>query len=203
MSDTTATLFVLPPLPYAENALEPTISANTIAFHHGKHHRGYIDSLNQMLASTELPGLCLEEILAKTAGEVGESAIFNDAAQAWNHAFYWRSLNSQGGGEAPGPLKGMIAASFGSTAACMRNWAAAAMARFGCGWAWLVVDGERLKVIRGANMDSPLVSGLRPISVIDVWAHDYYLDYMNRRADYVDTVLRKLIDWDSASTHPS
>jgi superoxide dismutase, Fe-Mn family len=189
----------LPPLPYAENALDPAISANTIAFHYGKHHKGYVDTLNKLIGGTELASLSLEKIIAETAGKPDKVAIFNNAAQSWNHAFYWRSLRPKGGGEPPAALKPMIDASFGNVDACKKELATAATARFGSGWAWLVLDAGKLKVVTTGNAETPLAKGVTPLLTIDVWEHAYYLDYQNRRADHVNAVLDKLINWGFAA----
>ncbi|MGD0551316.1 MAG: superoxide dismutase [Sedimentisphaerales bacterium] len=191
-------LIVLPPLPYADNALDPVISVNTISFHYGKHHKGYVDNLNKLIAETEFADMTLEKIITETAGKADKTAIFNNAAQAWNHTFYWRSLRSKGGGEPPVVLKKKIEASFGTVDACKKEWSAAAMGQFGSGWAWLVLDGGNIKVVKTANADSPLTRGIKPLLTIDVWEHAYYLDYQNRRADYVNAVLDKLINWSFA-----
>jgi len=194
-----ATAFVLPPLPYAQNALEPVISANTISFHYGKHHKGYIDNLNKLVIGTEFAGMTLEKIITATAGKADKAAIFNNASQAWNHAFYWKSLTPDGGGEPPAALKTKIEASFGSVDACKKELATAATTQFGSGWAWLVLDGDKLKVIKTGNADSPLTKGMKPLLTIDVWEHAYYLDYQNRRVDYVNAVLDKLVNWNVAA----
>ena len=190
---------VLPSLPYADNALEPVISAKTIGFHYGKHHKGYIDNLNKLIAGTEFADLSLTKIITKTAGIADKTAIFNNAAQTWNHTFYWKSMRLKGGGEPPNALKQKIAASFGSVDACKKELSTAAMAQFGSGWVWLVLDGDKLKVVKTANADVPLTTGMKPLLTIDVWEHAYYLDYQNRRADYVNAVLDKLINWDFAA----
>ncbi len=190
-----STVYVLPPLPYAQNALEPVISANTISFHYGKHHKGYVDNLNKLVVGTEFAGMPLEKIINATAGKADKAAIFNNASQAWNHTFYWNSLTPNGGGEPPAALKTKIEASFGSVDACKKELASAATTQFGSGWAWLVLDGDKLKVIKTSNADSPLTKGMKPLLTIDVWEHAYYLDYQNRRADYVNAVLDKLINW--------
>jgi len=190
---------VLPTLPYANNALGPVISANTIDFHYGKHHKGYVDSLNKLVAGTEFAGLNLEKIITETTGKVDKTAIFNNAAQTWNHTFYWSSLKPNGGGELPAALKQKIEASFGTLDACKKELATAATTQFGSGWAWLVLDGDKLKVVKTGNADSPLTKGMKPLLTIDVWEHAYYLDYQNRRADYVNAVLDKLINWDFAA----
>ena len=192
---------VLPPLPYADNALDPVISANTLSFHYGKHHRAYVDNLNKLVAGTELADLSLERVIAATAGRADKAGIFNNAAQIWNHTFYWNSLAPKGGGEPPAALKQKIEASFGTPEACKNELATAATTQFGSGWAWLVLDGDKLKVVKTANANVPLTEGMKPLLVIDVWEHAYYLDYQNRRADYVNAVLDKLINWDFAANN--
>ena len=174
---------VLPPLPYADNALSPVISGHTIGFHYSRHHKGYVDNLNKLIAGTEFADLPLTAIVAATAGKADKSAIFNNAAQDWNHTFYWRSLKPNGGGEPPAVLMRKIEASFGKLDACKKELAAAATTQFGSGWAWLVLDGDQLKVVKTGNAELPLT----------------YLDYQNRRADYVNAVLDKLINWDFAA----
>ena len=190
--------FVLPTLPYAENALEPVITAKTISFHYGKHHKSYLDNLNKLIAGTDYSELTLEEIIQGTAGRPERTAIFNNAAQTWNHTFYWKSLTPKGGGEPPAALKKKIKASFGSLDACKKELAAAAVSQFGSGWVWLVLDGEKLKVVKTANADNPLTTDMKPLLTIDVWEHAYYLDYQNLRADYTNAVLDKLINWEFA-----
>lgn len=190
---------VLPTLPYAGNALDPVISANTVGFHHGEHHKGYIDALNKLTADTEFAGLSLEKLIAETVGKADRAAIYNNAAQAWNHAFYWRSLRPNGGAKPPAALQQRIEDSFGNLDVCKKELAAAAMARFGSGWAWLVLESGKLRVTNTANAHTPLVSGVKPLLTIDVWEHAYYLDYQHRRADYVNAVLDKLINWDFAA----
>jgi Fe-Mn family superoxide dismutase len=194
---------VLPPLPYAENAFEPVITANTIEFHYGKHHKGYVDNMNKLIAGTEFVNLSLEKIITKTAGKADKTAIFNNAAQAWNHTFYWNSMRPKGGSEPPAALKQRIEASFGSVDVCKKELASAAVSQFGSGWAWLVIESGRLKVVKTANADSPLITGMKPLLTIDVWEHAYYLDYQNRRADYVNAVLDKLINWEFALQNAS
>ena len=195
------TSYILPDLPYANNALDPVISANTISFHYGKHHKGYVDNLNKLVVGTEFVGLPLEKIIAATAGKADKTAIFNNASQAWNHTFYWNSLSPKGGGQPPAALKAKIEASFGTLDACNKELAAAATTQFGSGWAWLVLDGDKLKVVKTGNADSPLTKGMKPLLTIDVWEHAYYLDYQNRRADYVNAVLDKLINWNFAESN--
>lgn len=190
---------VLPPLPYAENALAPVISAKTVGFHYGKHHKGYVDNLNKLAAETEYAGMPLEKIIAATSGIPEKAAIFNNASQIWNHTFFWKSLTQDGGGEPPAALKKKIEASFGTVEACRKELATAAATQFGSGWAWLVLEGDKLKVSKTANAESPLTRGVKPLLVIDVWEHAYYLDYQNRRADYVNAVIDKLINWNFAA----
>lgn len=191
-------LHVLPPLPYAENALEPVISAKTLSFHYGKHHKGYVDNLNKLTAETEYAGLPLEKIITSTAGKPEKVAIFNNAAQTWNHTFYWNSLKPNGGGQPPAALLQKIDASFGSLDACKKELAGAGVSQFGSGWAWLVLEGGVLKVMKTTNADGPLTTGLKPLLTIDVWEHAYYLDYQNRRVDYANLVLDRLINWEFA-----
>lgn len=190
---------ILPPLPYADNALDPVISANTLSFHYGKHHKTYVDNLNKLVAGTELADLSLEKVIAATAGQADKAGIFNNAAQIWNHTFYWNSLSPKGGGEPPAALKRKIEGSFDTVEACKKELATAATTQFGSGWAWLVQDGDKLKVVKTSNADLPLISGLKPLLTIDVWEHAYYLDYQNRRVDYVSAVLDKLINWGFAA----
>jgi Fe-Mn family superoxide dismutase len=190
---------VLPSLPYADNALSPVISGHTIGFHYSRHHKGYVDNLNKLIAGTEFADLTLTAIVTATAGKADKSAIFNNAAQDWNHTFYWRSLKPNGGGEPPAVLMPKIEASFGNLDACKKELAAAATTQFGSGWAWLVLDGDQLKVVKTGNAEVPLTTGMKPLLTIDVWEHAYYLDYQNRRADYVNAVLDKLINWGFAA----
>ncbi|HEY3654479.1 MAG TPA: superoxide dismutase [Steroidobacteraceae bacterium] len=191
----------LPPLPWPENALDPVISTNTISFHYGKHHKTYVDTVNKMIAETEFADLPLEKIVRATAGKADKSGIFNNAAQAWNHTFYWNSLRAKGGGEPPSVLKHKIEEAFGSVDACKKELSAAAVSQFGSGWAWLVLDSSsgKLKVVKTANAETPITQGSKPLVTIDVWEHAYYLDYQNKRADHVNAVLDKLINWEFAA----
>lgn len=189
----------LPPLPFAESALEPVISARTISFHYGKHHKGYVDKLNSLVAGTEFAGLPLKQIVSASYGKQDRVAIFNNAAQAWNHDFYWRSLRPGGGGEPPQALGKLIRTSFGSLESCRKELAEAAVNRFGSGWAWLVLADGKLRVVSTANADNPLTQGMKPLATIDVWEHAYYLDYQNRRADHVAAVIEKLLNWEFAA----
>jgi Fe-Mn family superoxide dismutase len=190
--------YVLPPLPYGQGALQPVISGKTVGLHYGKHHKGYVDKLNELVGGTEFAGMALEQIVTGTAGRAESSEIFECAAQAWNHAFYWKSMRPNGGGAPPSALKQRIIHDFGSVDACRKALAAAAVSQFGSGWAWLVVDAGTLAVVKTSNADVPLTSGMKPLLAIDVWEHAYYVDFENRRADYVSAVLDKLINWEFA-----
>lgn len=191
-----ATIITFPPLPYPDAGLAPVISAKTIEFHYGKHHKGYVDTLNKLIAGTDYEGLTLEEIIRETEGKVDKTTIFNNAAQAWNHAFYWQSMKPSGGGNPPKTLLKKIENSFGSLDACKKELTTAATSQFGSGWAWLVLEQGKIKTVKTGNADMPLTEGIKPLFTIDVWEHSYYLDYQNRRADYVGAVLEKLINWD-------
>jgi len=191
--------FALPPLPYPDNALSPHISANTIGFHYGKHHQGYVNNLNQLVANTPLADQSLEAVVKTVAGKAEQAAIFNNAAQIWNHTFYWNSLRPKGGGKPTGALAELIDKSFGDYDKFKAEFAKAATTQFGSGWAWLVKDGDKLIVTKTGNADTPIAHGQKPLLTIDVWEHAYYLDYQNRRADYVAAVLDNLINWDFAA----
>lgn len=190
---------ILPPLPYPENGLEPVISARTLSFHYGKHHQGYVNNLNGLVLNTDLAGQPLETIVTATAGKSEKTAIFNNAAQVWNHTFFWNSLKPNGGGEPPAALKKAIESAFGSVETCKKELAAAAVSQFGSGWAWLVLDAGKIKVVKTPNAELPLTAGQKPLLTIDVWEHAYYLDYQNRRADFVNALLDNLINWQFAA----
>lgn len=189
---------VLDPLPYADNALSQVISSTTVAVHYGKHHKGYVEKLNKQGEGTDYSGMSLERLITATAGKPDLAGIFNNAAQAWNHTFYWHSLRQKGGGEPPAMLREKIETSFDSLDACRKELLKAATTWFGSGWAWLVQDRDQLKVMATGNADNPITHGMKPLLTIDVWEHAYYLDYQNRREDYVKAVLDKLINWEFA-----
>jgi len=192
----------LPPLPYAQDALAPVISAETLSFHYGKHHKAYVDNLNKLVAGTELSEVPLEQLIAAVAGKPDKVGIFNNAAQTWNHTFFWNSLKPHGGGGAPaGAVAKAIDAAFGSYENFKKEFSNAAMTQFGSGWAWLVADKGALRVVKTGNADTPLTMGLTPLLTIDVWEHAYYLDYQNRRADFVAAVIDKLLDWEFANAN--
>jgi superoxide dismutase, Fe-Mn family len=190
--------FEHPPLPYPENALEPYISARTLSFHYGKHHRGYLNNTNRLVTGTDMAGLSLEEVVKKAADRKKKD-LFNNAAQVWNHTFYWRGMKPQGGGKPEGRLMERLASAFGSFEGFKQAFTKAATGRFGSGYAWLVLDGDSLKVTDTRNADTPLVHGQKPLLTIDVWEHAYYLDYQNRRGDYVKAFLDHLVNWEFAS----
>jgi Fe-Mn family superoxide dismutase len=194
-------MFTLPPLPYADNALEPVISANTMSFHHGKHHKTYVDNLNNLVKGTELEGQSLEQIVMATAGKADKAPIFNNAAQVWNHTFYWHSLKHNGGGKPSGQLAQMIDQAFGSYDEFKKQLSATSVSQFGSGWGWLVVDGGALKVVKTPNAEVPFTKGQKPLLTIDVWEHAYYLDHQNKRAAYVDAVIDRLLNWDFAAAN--
>lgn len=195
--------FTLPPLPYAEDALSPAISAQTVGFHYGKHHQGYLNKLNELVAGTSLADQPLETVIRATAGKSDQTAIFNNAAQVWNHTFYWNSLRPRGGGKPGGVLAELIEKSFGDYDKFKAEFAMAATGQFGSGWAWLIKEGDKLTVARTGNADTPIAQGRKPLLTLDVWEHAYYLDYQNRRADYVAAVLDSLINWDFAARNLS
>jgi superoxide dismutase, Fe-Mn family len=191
--------FTLPKLAYAENALEPVISTRTMSFHYGKHHAAYVDTLNRLIESTTFAGRSLEEVIVQTANDPKTVAIFHNAAQAWNHAFYWNSMRARGGGEPTGALKEAIQRDFGGFKDFRTAFAKAATGEFGSGWVWLIENnGGTLEIAATDNADTPLVRGHKPLITLDVWEHAYYLDFQNRRPDYVTAWLDKLINWEFA-----
>jgi Fe-Mn family superoxide dismutase len=187
--------FKLPPLPYPNNALEPYISARTLDFHHGKHHKTYVDTLNRLVEGKPEAGMSLEEIIVATHHDDAKTTIFNTAAQAWNHAFLWNCLTKDGG-DPPGDVKKAIARDFGRFDNFVNEFNKAATTQFGSGWAWLVFDAGKLRVIKTANAVNPIAGGQTALLTCDVWEHAYYLDYQNRRPDFVQAFLDHLINWD-------
>lgn len=189
----------LPPLPFDQGALAPVISANTLSFHYGKHHKTYVETLNKMIVGTEFADMSLEEIIRATARKTEHVGIFNNAAQAWNHTFYWKSLKPKGGGEPPAQLKSLMQDSFGGVEQCKKELSKAAVGQFGSGWAWLVQDGGKLKIIKTPDAKTPMTEGAKCLLTIDVWEHAYYLDYQNRRVDYVNALIERLANWEFAA----
>jgi superoxide dismutase, Fe-Mn family len=192
--------FSLPPLPYAEDGLAPVISSTTISFHYGKHHKAYVDNLNKAVEATELKEKSLEDIVKTAFGDHQRAAIYNNAAQAWNHAFYWNSMRPNGGGPPVGAVADRIKDSFGDYTKFRQEFSNAAVTQFGSGWVWLVQgSGKQLVILKTANADTPMVRGTTCLLTCDVWEHAYYLDYQNRRLDYVNAWLDKLVNWEFAS----
>jgi len=192
----------LPALPYESTALEPFITAHTLSFHHGKHHNAYVVNLNNLIKGTDLEGQSLEAIVKASAGDAAKAGIFNNSAQVWNHTFYWNSMKQNGGGLPTGAIAAKIDADFGTYDKFVELFKAAATTQFGSGWAWLVVGADgKLAVTKTGNADSPIVHGQKPLITIDVWEHAYYLDFQNRRPDYISTFLDKLVNWDFANAN--
>ncbi|WP_373085772.1 superoxide dismutase [Sneathiella sp.] len=192
--------FQLPELPYEKDALAPHISAKTLEFHHGKHHNAYVTNLNNLLGDDSRS---LEQIMKDTVSDSGKAGVFNNAAQVWNHTFYWHSMSPKGGGKPSGAVADKINADFGSYDKFVEEFKAAGATQFGSGWAWLVLDGGKLKVTKTPNAHCPLTDGATPILTMDVWEHAYYLDYQNRRPDYISTFLEHLVNWDFANENLS
>jgi Fe-Mn family superoxide dismutase len=188
--------FTLPDLPYAHDALVPYMGEETLQLHHGKHHQTYVTNLNNLIEGTELAGKTLEEIVVASANDSAKAGIFNNAGQHWNHNLFWRVMKKGGGGKPGGELAKRIEHDFGSFEAFAEQFKQAGITQFGSGWAWLSLDGDKLKVSKTPNGANPLVDGMRPILGIDVWEHAYYLDYRNRRADYIAAFLNHLVNWE-------
>jgi Fe-Mn family superoxide dismutase len=186
----------LPPLPYDQSALEPHISANTLSFHYGKHHQAYVTNYNNLVKDTPLADKSLEDVVKEVAGDSAKVGVFNNGAQVWNHTFFWNSMKPNGGGKPSGELASKIDADLGGYDKFVADFKTAATTQFGSGWAWLVLDGGKLAISKTANADTPLVHGKTPLFTVDVWEHAYYLDYQNRRPDFVAVVLEKLVNWD-------
>ncbi|MBN9342993.1 MAG: superoxide dismutase [Caedibacter sp. 38-128] len=188
--------FTLPPLPYGHDALEPYLSERTLDFHYGKHHQAYVTNLNNLLTdATDLANATLEEIIIQTAQVSSRSSIFNNAAQVWNHTFLWNSMTPNGGGEPQGALALKINEDFGNFSEFKNAFKQAGVTQFGSGWAWLVLENEKLKITKTGNADLPMIHGQVALLTCDVWEHAYYLDYQNRRPDYLDIFLNHLVNW--------
>ncbi|MEQ8344484.1 MAG: superoxide dismutase [Sneathiellaceae bacterium] len=191
--------FELPDLPYAKDALAPHISAETLDFHHGKHHNTYVTTLNNLVKDTPLAGKSLEEIIKDSAGDSSKTAIFNNSAQVWNHTFYWHSMKPAGGGKPSGAIADKIDADLGGYDKFVEAFKTAGATQFGSGWAWLVLDGGKLKVTKTPNAENPMTSGAVPLLTMDVWEHAYYIDFRNARPKYMETFLDHLVNWDFAN----
>jgi superoxide dismutase, Fe-Mn family len=194
-------MFTLPQLPYAEDALEPYISAQTIALHHGKHHKAYVDTLNKLLDDNELAALPLAEVIKQSHGLAARHTIFNNAAQSWNHDFFWKSMKPDGGGPPNGDLKVLIEHDIGDAKAFAETFSKVAASHFGSGWIWLVVTDGVVGIVATHDADLPPVHGRTPLICCDLWEHAYYLDYQNRRADFVTAFLDHLANWDFANAN--
>ncbi|HNW35080.1 MAG TPA: superoxide dismutase [Candidatus Ozemobacteraceae bacterium] len=191
----------LEPLPYAQNALEPHISSFTLGFHHGKHHAAYVAKANELLKGSPLAGKSIEEIIRATSGKNDQAGLFNAVAQSWNHDFFWKCLKPGPAGKPAGKLAGLIDEQFGSFDAFQEKFLEAGKSVFGSGWVWLVLDGGKLKIVTTSNAGNPLTSGQKPLLVIDVWEHSYYLDYQNRRPDYLKSIMGNLVNWEFVASN--
>jgi Fe-Mn family superoxide dismutase len=191
----------LPPLPFAMDALAPVISSETLSYHYGKHHKAYVDNLNKLVAGTDLAETPLEQVIKSVAGKADKTGIFNNAAQIWNHTFFWNSLKPGGGGAPTGAVAPAINSAFGSFDNFKKEFSNAAMTQFGSGWAWLVAERGALRIMKTPNADTPLTTGQTALLTVDVWEHAYYLDYQNRRADFVAAVIDKLLNWEFANAN--
>ena len=188
--------FELPTLPYGKNALAPHISENTINYHYGKHHQAYVTNLNNLISGTDLADKSLEEIIKISANDKTKAGIFNNSAQVWNHTFYWHSMKPNGGGKPTGEVLKHIESDFGSYENFVTEFKNAGATQFGSGWAWLVLDSGKLKVVKTGNAETPLTTSAKPLMTMDVWEHAYYLDFQNARPTYIDTFLNHLVNWD-------
>ncbi len=191
--------FQLPELPYPQDGLAPHMSAETLKYHHGKHHRGYVDSLNDAVKGSNLASLSLEEIILNTVDDEDHVNVFNNAAQIWNHSFFWRCMTPDGGGRAPGNVLRQIDSDFGSFEKFRQGFVDAATGQFGSGWAWLVLDSGHLRVVATPNAVPPMVTGQQALLTCDVWEHAYYLDHKNDRSRFVETFLEHLVNWEFVS----
>jgi Fe-Mn family superoxide dismutase len=192
----------LPDLPYAQDALEPHISANTLSFHYGKHHAAYVGNLNKMIDGTDLEGKTLEEIILTVNGDASKGGVFNNAAQVWNHTFYWHSMSPNGGGKPSGKIGDAIDRDFGSYEEFAKAFTGAGGTQFGSGWAWLVSNNGKLEVRKTPNAETPLTEkGITPLMTMDVWEHAYYLDFQNSRPGYMNAFLEHLVNWDFAEAN--
>ena len=188
--------FELPSLPYANDALAPYMSAETLDFHHGKHHQTYVTNLNNLLKDNELKSASLEDIVVKSSKDTSMAGIFNNAGQHWNHILFWQCMKPNGGGSIPSELEARLNSDFGSVDQFKEAFIQAGTTQFGSGWAWLAIDNGKLVVTKSANASNPLVDGMKPILGCDVWEHSYYIDYRNKRPDYLKAFLDSLVNWE-------
>jgi Fe-Mn family superoxide dismutase len=188
--------FELPSLPYANDALAPYMSAETLDFHHGKHHQTYVTNLNNLLKDNELQGASLEDIVIKSSKDASMAGIFNNAGQHWNHILFWQCMKPNGGGSIPSELETRLNSDFGSIDQFKEAFIQAGTTQFGSGWAWLAINNGKLVVTKSANASNPLVDGMKPILGCDVWEHSYYIDYRNKRPDYLKAFLDSLVNWE-------
>ena len=188
--------FELPSLPYANDALAPYMSAETLDFHHGKHHQTYVTNLNNLLKDNELQNASLEDVVVKSSKDTSMAGIFNNAGQHWNHILFWQCMKPNGGGSIPSELEARLNSDFGSVDQFKEAFIQAGTTQFGSGWAWLAIDNGKLVVTKSANASNPLVNGMRPILGCDVWEHSYYIDYRNKRPDYLKAFLDSLVNWE-------
>jgi len=193
--------FELPNLPWSSDALEPHVSAKTLSFHHGKHHNAYVTNLNKLVEGTDLANKTLEEIMKATVNDASKKGIFNNAAQTWNHTFFWNSMNPNGGGEPSGVLKEKIVKQFGSVEKFKEEFAQKASTLFGSGWTWLVESSGKLEILQTVGAGNPLTEGKKPLLTLDVWEHAYYLDYQNARPNFIKAFLENLINWEFAANN--
>ncbi|WP_017299421.1 superoxide dismutase [Nodosilinea nodulosa] len=193
--------YELPALPYAYDALAPYISKSTLEFHHDKHHAAYVSKYNDAVKGTDHDSQSIEDVIRAIAGDSSQQGLFNNAAQAWNHTFYWQSMKPNGGGLPSGDLATKINADFGSFDKFSEAFKQAGATQFGSGWAWLVLDNGTLKVTKTLNADNPLTAGQVPLLTMDVWEHAYYLDYQNKRPDYIESFLKSVVNWDFAASN--
>jgi Fe-Mn family superoxide dismutase len=192
--------FELPSLPYASDALAPYMSSETLDFHHGKHHQTYVTNLNNLVKDSDMQDASLEDVVIKSSKDASMAGIFNNAGQHWNHILFWQCMKPNGGGAMPSELENRISSDFGSVDQFKEAFVKAGTTQFGSGWAWLAIDNGKLVVTKSANASNPLVEGMKPILGCDVWEHSYYIDYRNKRPDYLKAFLDNLVNWEFVSS---
>ncbi|OUX24166.1 MAG: superoxide dismutase [Pelagibacteraceae bacterium TMED259] len=192
--------FELPSLPYASDALAPYMSSETLDFHHGKHHQTYVTNLNNLVKDSDMQDASLEDVVIKSSKDASMAGIFNNAGQHWNHILFWQCMKPNGGGAMPSELENRISSDFGSVDQFKEAFVQAGTTQFGSGWAWLAIDNGKLVVTKSANASNPLVEGMKPILGCDVWEHSYYIDYRNKRPDYLKAFLDNMVNWEFVSS---